>query len=414
MKILFYLALNSLINRKITIILTIISISLSVTLFLSIEKLRLGAKQSFFGNVGNSDLILGAKSGEIQLLLYSLFQIGSPTNNFSWKTYQTISREQDIEWIVPISLGDSHKQFRVMGTTTEYFKYFKYKKNKNLTFEEGTVFSDRLEVVVGFEIAKQLNYKIGDNIIISHGIASQSFHDKYPFKISGILKKTGASLDRLVLVDLEALELIHIDWKTGVDVSKNVEVNKNISYDKLIPKEITAAIIKIKSPIKIFYLQRKINSFKNEAIQAIIPGMTINQLWQIVSITEKIMLIISGMVIVTALIGMTAILYSTLNDRKKEIALLRIVGAPPITIFSLLLMESVFISLISISFSVVIVHLLMIIMYPILDNMFGLFIEYTFLSRKDLMILLTVVFISCLVSIFPSFQAYKKSIGKGI
>ena len=120
------------------------------------------------------------------------------------------------------------------------------------------------------------------------------------------------------------------------------------------------------------------------------------------------------MVIVTALIGMTAILYSTLNDRKKEIALLRIVGAPPITIFSLLLMESVFISLISISFSVVIVHLLMIIMYPILDNMFGLFIEYTFLSRKDLMILLTVVFISCLVSIFPSFQAYKKSIGKGI
>ena len=319
MKILINIAFQSLLSRKITVFLTIISLTISIVLFLSIDTLRLGAKKSFFGNVKSGDLILGARSGEVQLLLYSLFQIGSPTNNISWESYQQISKMPEIDWIIPISLGDSHKQFRVMGTTKKYFEKFSYRKDKKLQFQSGTYFKDTFDVVIGSDVAEILNYKLDDNIIIAHGIASQSLHDEFPFKIKGILKKTGTSTDKLVLVSLEALEAIHKDWKTGTKLFSNTKnKEKEIKDLDLTPKEITAAVIKLKSPITIFKVQREINDYQIEPLQAIIPGIVLTKLWQIVSITENIMLSISSMVIIGSIIGMIAILYSNLNIRRKK------------------------------------------------------------------------------------------------
>jgi putative ABC transport system permease protein len=415
MKVLFNLAFQSLLNRKITVFLTIISLTVSLVLFISIDTLRLGAKKSFFGNVKSGDLILGARSGEVQLLLYSLFQIGSPTNNISWESYKEISKKPEIAWVVPISLGDSHKQFRVMGTTKEYFKKFSYRKGKKIEYLSGTNFEKTFDVVIGYDVAKVLNYKLEDSIIIAHGIASQSLHKEFPFKIKGILKKTGTSTDRLVLVSLEALEAIHKDWKTGSKIPKKIVTdNNNYEEEDLTPKEITAAIIKLKSPISIFKIQREINEYNFEALQAIIPGIVLTKLWQIVSVTENIMLSISTMVIVSALIGLIAILYSTLNNRRKEMALLRIVGASPKTILSLLLIEALIISFSSIIISILLTQVLNILLFPILDQKFGIYFENNFLLLKDFYFFLIVLLTSMIVSIFPALQAYKNSINDGI
>ena len=415
MKILINLAFQSLFNRKVTVFLTVISLTVSIILFLSIDTLRLGAKKSFFGNVKSGDLILGSRSGEIQLLLYSLFQIGSPTNNISWESYKEISKKSEIAWIVPISLGDSHKQFRVMGTTKEYFLRYSYRKSKKLQYQFGTHFQNTFDVVIGNDVAKILNYKLDDSIIVAHGIGSQSLHDEFPFKVKGILQKTGTSVDRLVLVSLEALEAIHKDWKAGSKIPiKGANNKKNFTEQDLIPKEITAAIIKLKSPITIFKVQREINDYEYEPLQAIIPGIVLTKLWQIVSVTENIMLAISAMVIVSALIGLIAILYSTLNNRRREMALLRIVGASPKTIFSLLLLEALIISFLSIIFSIILTQLLNFFLFPILDNKYGIYLENNFLLLKDFYFFLIVLLISMLVSIFPALQAYKNSINDGI
>ena len=414
MKILINLAYQSLLSRKITVFLTIISLTVSIVLFLSIDTLRLGAKKSFFGNVKSGDLILGSRSGEIQLLLYSLFQIGTPTNNISWESYQEISKKPEIDWIIPISLGDSHKQFRVMGTTKEYFDRFSYRKNQKLKYQEGTYFENTFDVVIGNDVAKMLNYKLEDSIIIAHGIASQSLHDEFPFKIKGILNKTGTSIDRLVLVSLEALEAIHKDWKTGSKIPTKINSKKNYTEQDLIPKEITAAIIKLKSPITIFKIQREINDYEFEPLQAIIPGIVLTKLWQVVSVTENIMLSISAMVIVSALIGLIAILYSTLNNRRKEMALLRIVGASPKTIFSLLLIEALIISFLSIIIAILFTQFLNLILFPILDQKFGIYLENKFILLKDLYFFVIILFTSVFVSIFPALQAYKNSINDGI
>ena len=413
--ILLKIALRSLISRSTIIFLTIISLSLSILLYLSVDTLRLGAKKSFFGNVKSGDLILGSRSGEIQLLLYSLFQIGAPTNNISWESYKEISKMPEIDWIIPISLGDSHKQFRVMGTNETYFDKFSYRKKKKLEFSSGQQFHDIFDVVIGSDVAKILNYKLEDSIIIAHGISSQSLHDEFPFKIKGILKKTGTSVDRLVLVSLEALEVIHKDWKSGTRIpSIKTEKNKNIKHTDLEPKEITAAVLKIKSPINIFKIQREINNFKYEALQAIIPGIALSKLWQIVSTTENIFLLISCFVIITSLIGMVAILYSTLSTRKREISLLRITGASPLNIGFLMLIEAFLIAFMSIIIAVIARYLIGLSLFPVLDNKYGVFIELNFLSYKDLLFLSLVLFTSIVVSIFPSRQAFKNSINDGM
>jgi len=415
MKILFNLAFQSLLNRKVTVLLTIISLTVSIVLFLSIDTLRLGAKKSFFGNVKSGDLILGARSGEVQLLLYSLFQIGSPTNNISWDSFQEISKKPEIDWIIPISLGDSHKQFRVMGTTKEYFDKFTYRKKQKLQYLTGTNFKETFDVVIGYDVAKSLNYKLEDSIIIAHGIASQSLHDEFPFRIKGIINKTGTSVDRLVLVSLEALEAIHKDWKIGSKIPTKIISNKNDYQEQdLIPKEITAAIIKLKSPISIFKIQREINDYEHEALQAIIPGIVLTKLWQVVSVTENIMLSISGMVIVSALIGLIAILYSTLNNRKKEMALLRIVGASPRAILGLLIAEALIISFSSIILAIIFLQILNFILFPILDQIFGIYVENNFLLLKDFYFFIMILLTSTIVSIFPALQAYKNSINDGI
>jgi len=415
MRILINLTISSLLSRQVTVFLTIISLTLSITLFLSIDTLRLGAKKSFFGNVKSGDLILGSRSGEIQLLLYSLFQIGNPTNNISWDSYKNISENENIDWIIPISLGDSHKQFRVMGTVKDYFDKYSYRKNNKLTFKKGNVFENIFDVVIGSDVAALLNYNLDDKIVIAHGISSQYLHDEFPFKISGILNKTGTSVDRLVLVSLEALEVIHKDWQTGTKIPRlNQKDTSDNKFSDLTPKEITAAIIKIKSPIKIFQVQREINNYNEEPLEAIIPGIALSKLWQIVSITENIMLTISSMVIVSAIIGMTAILYSTLNGRKQEMALLRIVGASPKTIFALMVAEAIIISFFSIIISVLLIQIFSFLLFPFLDEKFGIFLEYKFLSFKDLLFLIIVLVSSIIVSIFPSLQAYKKSINEGI
>ena len=211
------------------------------------------------------------------------------------------------------------------------------------------------------------------------------------------------------------MEAIHKDWKIGSKIPTKIISNKN-DYEEqdLIPKEITAAIIKLKSPISIFKIQREINDYEHEALQAIIPGIVLTKLWQVVSVTENIMLSISGMVIVSALKGLIAILYSTLNNRRKEMALLRIVGASPRAILGLLIAEALIISFSSIILAIIFLQILNFILFPILDQIFGIYVENNFLLLKDFYFFIMILLTSTIVSIFPALQAYKNSINDGI
>ena len=183
------LAIASLLARTATVSMTVLAIALSVALFLGVEQIRTGARDSFANTISGTDLIVGARTGSVQLLLYSVFRIGNATNNVTWESYQDIAAQPQVDWIVPISLGDSHRGFRVMGTTTGFFEHYRYRRDRSLTFADGGEMEDLFDAVVGADVAAQLGYALGDPIIITHGLASFSRHDDQPFRIAGILEE---------------------------------------------------------------------------------------------------------------------------------------------------------------------------------------------------------------------------------
>src|SRR5688572_8069264 len=268
------LALKSLINRWITALLTVGTIAASVVLLLGVEKVRAGARQSFADTIAGTDLIVGARSGSIQLLLYSVFRIGNATNNITWDSYQDIAARPEIAWVVPLSLGDSHRGFRVLGTTPDYFKHYRYRQGQGLSFRAGATFSDLFDTVIGSDVAATLGYKVGDPIIVSHGLGSVSFvaHDDKPFRVAGILEKTGTPVDRTVHVSLEAIEAIHIDWQSGGRVPGQSISAAEVRQMDLKPKAITAALVGLKSRLATFRVQRAINEYREEPLSAILPG----------------------------------------------------------------------------------------------------------------------------------------------
>ena len=216
------LAWKSLTSRRSTAILTIVSIAVSVVLLLGVEKIRINAQSSFANTISGTDLIVGARSGSIQLLLYSVFRIGNATNNISWKSYQTVAQKKGIKWTIPISLGDSHRGFRVMGTNKDYFSFYQYGQKRNLKLITGKPFNDLFDTVIGSEVARSLSYSVGDEVIISHGTVSTSFseHKDKPFIISGILEHTGTPVDRTVHVSLEGIEAMHVNWQASLKKEK--------------------------------------------------------------------------------------------------------------------------------------------------------------------------------------------------
>ncbi|MGI9366511.1 MAG: ABC transporter permease [Rhizobiaceae bacterium] len=412
--ILLRVALRSLMSRSITVALVIFTIALSVSLLLGVEKMREGARSSFADTISDTDLIFGARSGGVQLLLYSVFRIGNATNNVSWQSYKEISNRPEVEWSVPISLGDSHRGYRVMGTTAEYFDRYRYRGGRPLSFYEGGVFSDLFDAVVGADVAEQLNYKIGDKIVVAHGLASFSEHENQPFQVAGILAKTGTPVDRTVIVSLEAIEAIHVDWQGGAQIPGRATPVERLRQMELQPKAITAAMLGVKSKLQIFNLQRSINEYRQEPLLAILPGVALQELWEIVGVAETALAAVSAMVVLTALLGMMAMIFSGLNERRREMAILRSIGARPGTVVSLLLIEAVAMTLAGIVFGLMLLYAALWVVRPIIDAKFGLYLPIEPLESREWKLLGTIAVAGALVSLAPAIRAYRMSLADGM
>lgn len=407
------LAFKSLMNRLLTVSLTVFAIALSVALFLGVEKVRTGAKTSFADTISGTDLIVGARSGGVQLLLYSVFRVGNATNNVTWQSYQDIAAHKDVDWIVPLSLGDSHKGFRVLGTTAAFFDRYKYRGGRDVSFADGQAFDDLFDAVVGADVAAELDYSLGDEIIVAHGVASFTEHDDKPFKVSGVLQKTGTPVDRTVFVSLEAIEAIHIDWQGGGRSQDTISADE-VRQMELTPKAVTAALVGVSYRLKIFGVQRWVNDYAEEPLLAILPGVALSELWSLIGVAETALVGVSVMVVVTALLGMVAMIFSGLNERRREMALLRAIGARPRTILGLLTLEAALMSLVAVLLGVALLYTGLFVARSYVDAVFGLYLEITWPSAREYLVLAVVVAAGTLVSLIPALRAYFMSLADGM
>jgi putative ABC transport system permease protein len=408
------LALASLAARALTVAMTIIAIALSVALFLGVEKVRTGAKASFADTISGTDLIVGARSGSVQLLLYSVFRIGNATNNMAWKSYQDIAARTEVDWIVPISLGDSHRQFRVMGTTPEFFDHYKYRSGKSLAMRDGAIIYDLFDAVIGADVATTLGYNIGDPIVVAHGLASFIEHEDQPFRVSGILEKTGTPVDRTVIVSVQAIEAIHVDWQTGAQRPGQATPADIIRQMELEPQAITAALVGVKSRLRVFGLQRSINEYTQEPLLAILPGVALQELWQIVGIAETALIGVSIMVVVTALIGMMATIFSSLNERRREMAIFRAMGARPRVVLGLLVLEAVLMAALGAILGLALLYVGLFVGQPLINSAFGLWLPIEAPTLRELWAMFGVIVAGAIVSMVPAFRAYRMSLADGM
>ncbi|MDE1462379.1 ABC transporter permease [Spartinivicinus poritis] len=411
------LAWHSLLNRKVTVCLTVLAIGLSVTLLLGVEKIRHEAKRGFISTISGTDLIVGARTGPVQLLLYSVFRIGDATNNISWENYQHFANHKMVKWSIPFALGDSHKGYRVLGTNQTYFEHYRYGNKQPLILAQGKRFTDLYDAVIGAEVAKKLGYQLGDQVVLAHGAGKTSFvkHDNQPFQIAGILAPTGTPVDQTIHVSLEAIEAIHLGWERGTPsaLAKSITPDQARQLD-LQPKTITAFLLGLKSKIGTFVLQREVNKFEQEPLLAIIPGVAITQLWQLIGTAEKALLVISAFVVVTGLIGMLTTILTSLSERRREMAILRSVGARPFHIFSLMISEAGLIAILGCLTGISFLYGLMAVAQPVFMELYGIHIQISFLTQHEIMLLSIVIISGFFMGIFPAWRAYKNSLTDGM
>ena len=410
--ILFKLAYKSLLNRRASVLLTLLTIAISVMLLLSIERVRIDAKSSFSNTISGTDLIVGARTGDIQLLLSSVFRIGHTNNGVSWQSYQYITKQRGVKWSIPISLGDSHKGQAVLGTTLDYFKHYRFAKKQPLAFTQGQAFSSINEVVIGSEVASKLAYKIGDEIVISHGMGNTSFHhhDDNPFKVVGILKPTGTPVDKTLHVPLAAIELIHGGGHHEHDDHHDHSSHALVGH----PKQITAFLMGFDSPLYTLQIRRNINQFKPEPLLAIMPTVTLKELWEMLAIIEKILLLFSFVVVIISLLGMLTTLLANLNQRRRELAILRSVGARPWQLFSLISIESLLTTFLGCLVGCTLFYALMGTTAGYLQSQAGVSINISMLSDYELTLIGVIMAAGFIIGLIPATRAYFYSLSDGM
>ncbi|NOH80982.1 ABC transporter permease [Vibrio sp. RE86] len=409
------LAWKSVRNRKVTAILTILTVAISVILLLGVERIRTQAKSSFANTISGTDLIVGGRSGQVNLLLYSVFRIGNATNNIDWKSYEEFSQHSAVDWAIPISLGDSHKGFRVMGTNHSYFEHYRYGQKQNLSFNKGKEFNGLFEAVIGADVARKLNYQLGSEMVIAHGISDVGFsrHENTPFKVVGILAPTGTPVDKTVHVSLEAIEAIHVGWESGANLGNNPSAEQLLKMD-FQPKQITAMMLGLKSRIQTFALQRQINTYPLEPLSAILPGVALHELWGMMSVAEQALMAVSVFVVIAGLLGMLSSLLTSLQERRREMAILRAMGARPRHVFSLLILEASVLTFIGLIVGTAGLYAILAIAAPIIQQAYGINLQLLALSQYELMLLAAVQLAGTIIGFIPALRAYQQSLSDGM
>lgn len=416
MNALLRLATKSAWNRRFVLFLVGLSIALSTFLLLGIERIRADVRENFSQSVSGTDLIVGARTGSVQLLLYSVFRIGSATNNIRWSSVQALEKERGVAWVVPISLGDSHRGFAVVATSPGYFEHFHYGDHQALALASGKPFEGLFDTVLGAEVASKLGYKLGDRIILSHGdgafVANQ--HADKPFTVVGILARTGTPVDRSLHIGLPAMEAIHLDWIAGAPIPGTSISAEEAARQDLTPKSVTAALVGLKSRTAVFSVQRRVAEFAGEPLMAVLPGVALDELWDVVGVGERGLVAMSALVGFVSVAGLVAVILAGLNERRRELAILRAVGAGPRQVLSLLALEGALVTLVGVAAGWAACLLVVALLGEWFGSRFGVALHAHLPNAEEGLLLIAVLAVGWLASLIPGIRAYRLSLADGL
>lgn len=414
-------------NRRSTLAWVVVSLALATALLWTLERLRHDIRHSFSQSVSGVDLIVGARSSPVQLMLFSVFHIGSVPQSMSMDSVQQLSQHRSVSWVVPLSLGDSHRGFPVLGTTPAYFQHFAYGDKQPLALQQGAVFAGNLdglyEAVIGAEVAHKMGYGLGQRITLGHGMhdhdhdhegAGTDEHADKPFKVVGILAPTGTPVDRTVHVSLQALQALHLDWVAGTPMPGGQIPAEQARKFNLEPEEVTAALVGLKSRAAVFNVQRFVNQYEAEALMGVMPGVALGELWSVLGVGENALLAVSALVALVSVVSLMAVVLAGLNERRRELAVLRAVGAGPRHVLGLLTLEGVWVTCAGVVLGVLLAQAGMALATPWLQQSLGIRLQMAVPLPTQLALAGAVLLAGLLASLGPAWRAYRLSLADGL
>jgi putative ABC transport system permease protein len=227
--------------------------------------------------------------------------------------------------------------------------------------------------------------------------------------VVGILAATGTPVDQTLHVSLKGIEAIHIDWQHGVKIANSGLTQSDFEKADLQPKSITAFMLGLKSKMATFQVQRAINEYTAEPVVAILPGVSLSELWRMIGVLENTLLLVSLLVFIAACLGVSSMLLASIRERRHEIQLLRIMGAPPYFLFLLIELEAFFITLLSCGLGIGLLATCLALLQDDLVSQYGIYIEINLLTENSLYLLTSILLASIVVSVIPSFSGYRKA-----
>lgn len=416
MKPVLRLATKSAWSRRATLSVCVAAIALSTLMLLAVERLRHDARASFAQSVAGVDLVVGARSGGVQLMLYAVFHSGEATANLRMDSAAALAAHPAVAWAVPVALGDSHRGHPVLGTTAGYFEHVRHGHAQALRFAAGRPFGAVFEAVLGAEAARRLGQGVGARIVLAHGAGAVALaeHDDKPFAVVGVLEPTGTPVDRAVLVSLESIVALHLDWQGGARLPGLAIPPEFVAKFDLKPKEVTAVLLGLKNRADVFRMQREVARWKSEPLTGVLPGVALDELWQLVGVAERALLAVSALVVVVGLAGLVAVMLAGLDARRRELAILRAVGAGPRDILVLLTVEGLLVAASGAALGVLLLALAGPLAAPLAQERFGIVLQARLLSTDELSLLFGILAAGTLASLAPGVRAYRLSLADGL
>lgn len=410
------LAAKSAWSRRATLSVCVVAIALSTLLLLAVERLRTDARASFVQSVAGVDLVVGARSGAVQLMLYAVFHSGEATANLRMESAEALGAHPAVAWAVPVSLGDSHRGFPVLGTTAGYFAHVRHGDGEPLRLAAGRPFAATFEAVLGAEAARRLGHGPGARIVLAHGSGEVAFaeHDDKPFAVVGVLAPTGTPVDRAVLVNLESITALHLDWQGGARLPGLAIPPEFVAKFDLKPKEVTAVLVGLKNRADVFRMQREIARWKSEPLMAVMPGVALDELWRVVGVAERALLAVSSLVVAVGLAGLVAVMLAGLDARRRELAILRAVGAGPRDVVALLIVEGLLVTAAGAALGALLAAAAGALAAPALQARFGIVLQARLPSADELLLLSAILAAGTLASLAPGWRAYNLSLADGL
>ena len=412
-----HLSWKNILNKPLTLFLNLVLFSLGVGLISLLLLVNVQLEDKFEKNFAGIDLVIGAKGSPLQLILSSLYHLDAPTGNMPISESKAFlnPRHPIFKKVVPLSLGDSHRGYRIIGTNSSFVDLYEAK------LTEGKMFEETMEVVVGATVAENLKIKTGDQFQSSHGLIEDEnlvHEDAKPFIVSGILGKTGSVIDQLIVTKTQSVWVVHEDHDHEGETEEEHAAHADHDHDHAEEEKplaayedqsITSLLIQFKGRnIQALNMARNIN--ENTNFQAATPAIEINRLYTLLGVGEEALKALAMLIIFVSGLSIFISLFSSLRERKYELAVMRTLGARPGFLFQLIVFEGMVIAVLGFLCGIALSHGSMILLADFLEKSYRYDFSAAIFLKEEIYLFGGSLIIGIIAAIIPAFQASKTDI----